>query len=57
MKFRLKDLTGDAVFAPHLHLSEDEFDKLGYPRPHVEYEESRDRAKARFKEGMARAQI
>ncbi|OQO00702.1 hypothetical protein B0A48_13192 [Cryoendolithus antarcticus] len=43
----LKDVKGKAVFAPHTRLGKAEFEKLGYPRPHVDYTESAARAKAR----------
>lgn len=51
----LKDLTGKDIFAPHERLSKEEFEKLGYPRPHVEFAESKKRAIERFKRDLADA--
>jgi deoxyribodipyrimidine photo-lyase len=46
---------GGAIFAPHERLSKGEFEALGYPRPHVSYEESAQRAKERYKRDLAEA--
>ncbi|KAK6435904.1 hypothetical protein LTR95_007906 [Oleoguttula sp. CCFEE 5521] len=51
----LKDVKGKAVFAPHARLGKAEFEKLGYPKPHVDYTESAARAKARYKADLADA--
>ncbi|KAM0718185.1 hypothetical protein Q7P37_006517 [Cladosporium fusiforme] len=51
----LKDVKGKAVFAPSARLSEEEFGKLGYPRPHVDFRESQMRAKERYKQDLAEA--
>lgn len=51
----LRGVKGKAVFAPHQRLSEAEFEKLGYPRPHVDYAESAKRAKERYKRDLAEA--
>ncbi|GAB7355992.1 hypothetical protein MBLNU459_g6619t1 [Dothideomycetes sp. NU459] len=51
----LKNVKGKAVFAPWERLSKAEFEKLGYPRPHVDYKETKDRAIARFKRDLADA--
>lgn len=51
----LKDVPGKAVFDPANRLSEAEFEKLGYPRPHVNFIESKDRAVQRFKKDLASA--
>jgi deoxyribodipyrimidine photo-lyase len=51
----VKDVKGKAVFAPHARLSKEEFEKLGYPRPHVDFTESAGRAKARYKQDLAAA--
>lgn len=45
----LKDVEGKAIFAPYDRLSKAEFDKLGYPKPHVNFEETAERAKERYK--------
>lgn len=51
----LRDVKGKAVFAPHERLSKSEFEKLGYPRPHVEWRASKERALSRFKRDLADA--
>lgn len=51
----LRTLHGKDIFAPHERLSKSEFEKLGYPRPHVDYAESAKRAKARYKRDLAEA--
>ncbi|KAI9716756.1 MAG: hypothetical protein M1828_007563 [Chrysothrix sp. TS-e1954] len=51
----LKDVKGKAVFAPDQRLSKAEFEKLGYPRPHVDFSESKDRALSRYKADLADA--
>lgn len=51
----LKDVPGKAIFAPHERLSEAEFKKLGYPAPHVDFRESAQRAKERYKHDLAEA--
>jgi deoxyribodipyrimidine photo-lyase len=51
----LKNVKGKAVFAPHERLSKAEFEKLGYPAPHVEFSESAQRAKERYKRDLASA--
>ena len=45
----LKDVKGKAIFAPYDRLSKDEFEKLGYPKPHVDFNETAARAKERYK--------
>lgn len=47
----LKDVKGKAIFAPSERLSKEEFEKLGYPRPYVDFATSSQRAKERMKEG------
>ena len=49
----LKDVKGKAVFAPDKRLSKEEFEKLGYPRPHVDWNETKKRCMERFKSDMA----
>lgn len=51
----LKDLKGKDVFDPHGRLSKEEFEKLGYPAPHVDFKESAQRAKERYKRDLADA--
>lgn len=51
----LKDVKGKAVFDPHSRLSKGEFEKLGYPAPHVDFKESKDRCIQRYKQDMADA--
>ncbi|KAI9653626.1 MAG: hypothetical protein M1821_006973 [Bathelium mastoideum] len=51
----LKEVKGKAIFAPHERLSKDEFEKLGYPYPHVDFKESKDRALSRYKSDLADA--
>ncbi|WPH01736.1 deoxyribodipyrimidine photo-lyase [Acrodontium crateriforme] len=51
----LKDVQGKAVFAPHERLSREEFEALGYPRPHVDFAETARRAKERYKRDLAEA--
>jgi deoxyribodipyrimidine photo-lyase len=48
----LRDVKGKAVFSPHDRLSKEEFDKLGYPEPHVDWSETKARAIQRFKSDM-----
>lgn len=51
----LKGLRGKEIFAPHERLGKGEFENLGYPYPHVDYAESSQRAKARYKRDLADA--
>lgn len=51
----LKDLEGKAVFDPYNRLSKKEFEKLGYPAPHVDFRKSKDRCVQRYKQDMADA--
>ena len=52
----LKDVEGKAVFSPHDRLSKAEFEKLGYPRPHVDWQETKQRCMERFKSDMKDAE-
>ena len=52
----LKDVKGKAIYDPHKRLSKEEFEKLGYPAPHVDWTETKQRAIARFKSDMADAE-
>ncbi|KAK4540634.1 hypothetical protein LTR36_009065 [Oleoguttula mirabilis] len=51
----LRGLKGKEIFAPHDRLSKEEFEKLGYPYPHVNYAETAQRAKQRYKRNLAEA--
>jgi deoxyribodipyrimidine photo-lyase len=53
----LKDVKGKAIFSPHDRLSKAEFEKLDYPAPHVNFGESAQRAKDRYKRGIATADV
>ncbi|KAF2867935.1 DNA photolyase, FAD-binding/Cryptochrome [Massariosphaeria phaeospora] len=48
----LKNVKGKAVFAPYARLSKAEFEKLGYPKPHVDWKKTKLRAIERFKSDM-----
>ncbi|KAK5197280.1 hypothetical protein LTR92_003219 [Exophiala xenobiotica] len=48
----LKDVKGKAVFDPYHRLPKDEFEKLGYPAPYVDWKETKQRAIERFKSDM-----
>ena len=48
----LRHVKGKAVFSPHDRLSKQEFEKLGYPRPHVDWKETKARCIERFKRDM-----
>lgn len=48
----LKDVKGKAVFAPYERLSKQEFEKLGYPKPYVDWKETKARCLERFKADM-----
>ena len=41
----LKDVQGKAIFAPHARLPKADFEKPGYPRPHIDCDETKARAK------------
>ena len=45
----LRGLEGKAVFDPHARLARKEFEKLGYPAPHVDFNKTKARATERFK--------
>lgn len=51
----LKNVKGKAVFDPYHRLAKAEFEKLGYPAPHVDWHETKQRAIQRFKSDMADA--
>jgi len=48
----LKDVKGKAVFDPYHRLSKEEFKKLGYPKPYVDWSETKKRCTERFKSDM-----
>lgn len=48
----LRNVKGKAIFSPHDRLSKEEFKKLGYPAPHVDWKETKARAIERFKNDM-----
>ena len=48
----LRDVKGKAVFDPWNRLPREEFEKLGYPEPHVDWHETKQRAIERFKRDM-----
>lgn len=52
----LKDVEGKAVFDPYARLSKEEFEKLGYPKPHIDWKETKVRAIERFKSDMKDAE-
>ena len=51
----LNNVQGKAVFDPYHRLSKQEFEKLGYPAPHVDFKESKQRCLERYKSDMADA--
>jgi deoxyribodipyrimidine photo-lyase len=56
----LKDLPGGkggAIFDPYNRLDKDEFEKLGYPKPHVDYGETAARAKEQYKQDLHSADL
>ncbi|KAI1627765.1 deoxyribodipyrimidine photo-lyase [Exophiala viscosa] len=52
----LKDVKGKAVFDPYHRLSTEEFEKLGYPKPYVDWKTTKQRAIERFKSDMKDAE-
>ena len=48
----LEDVQRKDRFAPHARLPKAEFEKLGYPRPHVDWNETKARALESFKSDM-----
>lgn len=51
----LKGVEGKAVFDPFHRLSREKFEKLGYPEPHVDFKESKERCIQRYKQDLAEA--
>ncbi|KAL8677600.1 MAG: hypothetical protein Q9186_005983 [Xanthomendoza sp. 1 TL-2023] len=52
----LRGVQGKAVFDPLHRLGEEEFEKLGYPRHHVDWKETKERCMERFKSDMKDAE-
>lgn len=52
----LRGVEGKAVFSPHDRLPKAEFEKLGYPKPHVDWKETKQRCMERFKSDMKDAE-
>lgn len=52
----LRDVKGKAVFDPYHRLPKEEFEKLGYPAPYVDWSETKARAIERFKSDMRDAE-
>ncbi|KAF2007480.1 Cryptochrome/photolyase FAD-binding domain-containing protein [Amniculicola lignicola CBS 123094] len=52
----LRGVQGKAVFAPYARLSKKEFEKLGYPKPHVDWKVTKQRCIERFKNDMKDAE-
>ncbi|KAI9814676.1 MAG: hypothetical protein M1832_005675 [Thelocarpon impressellum] len=50
----LRDVTGKAVHEPYARGAKDVAEKAGYPKPIVVHKEARDRALARYKEGLGK---
>lgn len=50
----LRDVRGDAIHDPWGKLGEKAASKLGYPKPAVVHAQARDKALARYKEGLGR---
>jgi deoxyribodipyrimidine photo-lyase len=48
----LAHLQGKAIFAPYERLGKEEFEKLGYPKPHVNWKKTKQRCMERFKRDM-----
>ncbi|KAH7381602.1 FAD binding domain of DNA photolyase-domain-containing protein [Pyrenochaeta sp. MPI-SDFR-AT-0127] len=52
----LASVEGKAVFAPYARLSKEEFEKLGYPKPHVDWKQTKQRCMERYKRDMQDAE-
>ncbi|KAL8765120.1 MAG: hypothetical protein Q9209_007703 [Squamulea sp. 1 TL-2023] len=52
----LRNVKGKAVFDPYHRLSESEFEKLGYPKPYVDWKETKERCMERYKRDMKDAE-
>lgn len=48
----LRGVEGKAVFAPYARLPREEFEKLGYPKPHVDWKQTKARCLERYKRDM-----
>lgn len=49
----LKDVEGKAIFDPYHRLDKKEFEKLGYPQPYVDWQETKQRCIERYKSDMS----
>lgn len=49
-------MQGKAVFAPHARLPKEEFEKLGYPAPYIDWKKTKQRCMERFKRDMTGAE-
>lgn len=52
----LRNVKGKTVFDPYNRLAKEEFEKLGYPEPYVDWQETKQRAMERFKTDMKDAE-
>jgi deoxyribodipyrimidine photo-lyase len=52
----LKDVKGKAIYDPYHRLDKNEFEKLGYPEPYVDWKETKQRCIERFKRDMKDAE-
>jgi deoxyribodipyrimidine photo-lyase len=52
----LKDVKGKAIYDPYHRLDKNEFEKLGYPAPYVDWKETKQRCIERFKRDMKDAE-
>lgn len=52
----LRDVKGKAVFDPYHRLSKEEFKKLGYPEPYIDWKETKARCLERYKRDMKEAE-
>lgn len=53
----LKHVEGKAIFDPYNRMSKEEFKKLNYPEPYIDWDESKQRAMQRYKADMQEADI
>ncbi|KAH7405699.1 FAD binding domain of DNA photolyase-domain-containing protein [Phaeosphaeria sp. MPI-PUGE-AT-0046c] len=48
----LANVEGKAIFAPYARLPKEEFEKLGYPKPYIDWKKTKQRCMERFKRDM-----
>lgn len=53
----LRSVQGKAVFAPWERLGREEFERLGYSEPHVDWRETKERCLGRFKRDMGGVEV